>query len=84
MLIGINGSNRKFVVFTKRELLLILASFFFSLLVTLVAEGLVVLINFISNLCFYGEISIEHKSLTDNKLGAWVILVPIAGGLVVG
>lgn len=50
----------------------------------LVAEGLLELINFFTNLCFYGKISFAPTSPAHNHLGAWVILVPTAGGLLVG
>jgi chloride channel protein, CIC family len=42
------------------------------------------LIGFFTNLAFYHEISFHFRSPQFNTLGPWVILVPVAGGLVVG
>ncbi len=50
----------------------------------LVARGLTALIGLITNLSFYGRFSSAFVSPADNHLGAWVIAVPIAGGLIVG
>lgn len=50
----------------------------------LVAEGLLELIYFFTNLCFYGRISFAEVSPAHNHLGPWVILVPTIGGLLVG
>src|SRR6185437_12933148 len=50
----------------------------------LVAQGLIELIYFFTNLFFYGRISFAQVYPTDNHLGLWVILVPALGGLVVG
>ena len=49
-----------------------------------VAQGLVRLIGFFTNLAFYGKWSTEFVSPAGNTLGAWVIAVPIVGGIVVG
>jgi chloride channel protein, CIC family len=50
----------------------------------LVAEGLLKLIYFFTNLCFYGRLSFVNVSPVHNHLGLWVIAVPAAGGLIVG
>lgn len=50
----------------------------------LVAEGLLELIYFFTNLCFYGRISFADVSPANNHLGPWVILIPTIGGLLVG
>lgn len=50
----------------------------------LVAEGLLELIYFFTNLCFYGRFSFAITSPAHNHLGPWVILIPAAGGLLVG
>ncbi len=50
----------------------------------LVAEGLLELIYFFTNLCFYGKFSFAITSPAHNHLGLWVILFPTAGGLLVG
>jgi H+/Cl- antiporter ClcA len=49
-----------------------------------VAPALMKLIGFITNLSFYGRISSDFSSPAENHLGAWVILIPALGGIVVG
>src|SRR5512140_981924 len=48
------------------------------------AQALVHLINFFTNLCFYGRWSIDPASPLGNQLGAWVIAIPPLGGIIVG
>lgn len=55
-----------------------------AILVGFIAKGLLYLINFFTNLFFYGTLSIHEGSPAHNELGYWVILVPVAGGVVVG
>lgn len=50
----------------------------------LVAEGLLELIYFFTNLCFYGKLSFAITSPAHNHLGLWVIAVPTIGGSIVG
>jgi H+/Cl- antiporter ClcA len=50
----------------------------------LVAQGLLELIYFFTNLFFYGRFSFAVTSPAHNHLGLWVILIPPAGGLLVG
>src|SRR5690349_4159570 len=49
----------------------------------LVAQVLIRLIGFITNLSFYGRFSPSFASAAGNHLGWWVLLVTVAGGLVV-
>src|SRR3984957_3519481 len=51
---------------------------------SLCARLLTWLIGIVTNLAFYGRISSAFSSPAGNTLGAWVIVVPIVGGLVVG
>ncbi len=50
----------------------------------LVAPALTHLIGFVTNLCFYGRISTAFVSPAGNRLGLWVVFVPVAGGIIVG
>ena len=50
----------------------------------LVAEGLTLLIWFVTNFSFYGRLSIDHLSPADNHLGLFVIIPPVIGGVIVG
>lgn len=49
-----------------------------------IAQGLMTLIAFITNLSFFGRVSSAHASPADNTLGLLVIGVPVIGGLIVG
>ena len=50
----------------------------------LVAQGLLELIALFTNLFFYGKWSFVMTSPAHHHLGAWVILIPAVGGLLVG
>src|SRR5690606_29756170 len=50
----------------------------------LIAELLTALIALVTNLAFYGRLSLSHASPADNQLGLWVIGVPVLGGIIVG
>jgi CIC family chloride channel protein len=49
-----------------------------------VAQALTRLIGLVTNVAFYGRFAAEFTSPADNHLGAWVIAVPVLGGIVVG
>ncbi|TDN69772.1 chloride channel protein [Paraburkholderia sp. BL10I2N1] len=51
---------------------------------TLAAFVLLSLIHLFTNLFFFGTLSFADRSPAHNTLGVWVILVPVAGGLIVG
>lgn len=55
-----------------------------AILVGFIAKALIFLINFFTNVFFYGRISLHEVSPAGNGLGPWVIAVPVAGGLMVG
>ena len=48
------------------------------------AEVLQALISFFTNLSFYGTLSFAPQGPAGNRLGVWVVLVPVLGGLIVG
>jgi len=50
----------------------------------LVAQGLIELIYFFTNLFFFRRISFDQVYPTHNHMGLWVIAIPALGGLVVG
>lgn len=52
--------------------------------ISVIAKALIYLIDFITNISFYGNFSIEPSSPAGNHLGIWVILIPALGGLIVG
>ncbi len=49
-----------------------------------VAKGLLWLIDAITNLAYFGRLSAAPATPAQNALGAWSILVPVVGGLVIG
>ena len=55
-----------------------------GLVAGLVAYALYKLIGLFTNLFFFHQWSTAFRSVGSHQLGAWVILVPVAGGLVVG
>ena len=50
----------------------------------LAAEALIALIGLITNLGFYGRVSLAFTSPKDNALGAAVVVIPVLGALIVG
>jgi len=50
----------------------------------LIAQVLVRMIYFFTNLSFYGRLAISPVSPADNHLGLWVIVIPVLGAIVIG
>jgi CIC family chloride channel protein len=55
-----------------------------ALVTGFVARLLVTVISLVTNLAFFGRLSVHEVSPAANHLGLWVIAVPVIGGLVVG
>jgi H+/Cl- antiporter ClcA len=72
------------VLLSKRVVALSGVAIVVAFAAAMVAQVLTGLIGLITNLAFYGRWSTEFTSPAGNKLGAAVILVPIAGAIVVG
>ncbi|HLX63834.1 MAG TPA: chloride channel protein [Planctomycetota bacterium] len=53
-------------------------------LAALTAEVLMHLIAFFTNVSFFGRASMQAASPAQNHLGAWVIAIPVIGGIIVG
>ncbi|HTQ40687.1 MAG TPA: chloride channel protein [Pirellulales bacterium] len=49
-----------------------------------IAKVLIHLIDFITNLAFYGRFSLDAVDAWDNHLGLFVIFIPVIGGLIIG
>ena len=49
-----------------------------------IAQGLTRLIGLVTNISFYGRLSSAFVSPADHRLGPWVVLVPVLGGVIVG
>src|SRR5665213_868724 len=67
-----------------RVLLLAALAIVIGGLAGLTAEGLTLLITMVTNLSFYGRLSMTAVSPALNHLGAWVLIPPVLGGLAVG
>ncbi len=59
-------------------------AFVIAVCVSAIARFLIILIDFVTQLSFYGRFSGAAVSPADNTLGLWVILIPAAGGILVG
>jgi len=68
----------------KRVLVLSLMAIIIGALSAVVAQLLVGLIAAITNLSFYGRLSTTFSSPANNHLRAWVIFIPVVGGLLIG
>lgn len=55
-----------------------------AIAICFIAKFLVLLIDVVTNISFYGKFALENNGPANNHLGLWVILVPVIGGLVVG
>ncbi len=55
-----------------------------AICISFIARLLVDLISVITNISFFGRISVEESSPAHHSLGLWVILVPAIGGVVIG
>lgn len=68
----------------RRSLLICALCMIVAAVVTVVARLLVYLIGLVTNIAFYGRVAGDLVSPANNHLGAWVILVPIIGSVIVG
>ncbi len=68
----------------RRVLLLSLMAIVIGALSALVAKILVWLIAIITNLVFYRTLSADFLSPVNHRLGPFVILAPVVGGLIIG
>lgn len=68
----------------KRVFFLSLQAAFNALVIGIIAKALVLLIDLITNISFYGNLSFKPSLPANNTLGWIVIFVPVAGSLIVG
>jgi CIC family chloride channel protein len=52
--------------------------------ISFIARLLVMLINLVTNISFFGKFDLSFHSPAGNQLGLWVIIIPIIGGVIVG
>lgn len=67
-----------------RTLYISAVSILVAVAAAIVARLLTALIGLITNLSFFGRFSFSFSSPAENHLGAYVILIPVVGGLIVG
>jgi len=70
----------------RRTLLLCVLAVLLGLAAAVTARVLVALIFFVTNLAFFGRLSVAavEPAAAVPALGAWVVLIPVLGGLLVG
>lgn len=78
------GNVKKPFLLKGRLLTISLYSVIVAAAISLIAKVLVSLINLVTNISFYGSVSLAFHSPANNQLGVWVIFVPAIGGLLVG
>jgi chloride channel protein, CIC family len=71
-------------VVDKRVFYLSMQAIVNAIVIGIIAKALVLLINLITNISFYGKFSIEDAGPANNHLGLFVIILPVIGGLIVG
>jgi H+/Cl- antiporter ClcA/CBS domain-containing protein len=69
---------------TPRLIVVSAIALLIGILCAFVAAALTSLIAFFTNVFFYGQLSLVLRSPAFHQLGAWVIAVPVVGGLVIG
>jgi CIC family chloride channel protein len=75
---------RRSTLIDRRVLMISAAAIVVAIAAALIAQLLTGLIGVVTNLAFYGRWSTAFSSPAGNHLGAWVIVVPAIGGLIVG
>lgn len=70
--------------FGIRTIYIAVISVFLGIFSGFIARLLTGLIGLITNVCFYGKVSTAFVSPANNKLGLFVILVPVIGAIIVG
>ncbi len=83
---GLHASRDRLADFSTDRRVLVLAGLaaVIGLLAAFVAYALVWLIAVITNLAYYQRFSSHFMSPAANTLGAWAVLIPAVGGLVIG
>jgi H+/Cl- antiporter ClcA len=75
---------RRSTLIDRRVLRITLVAVVLGVAAAFIAQLLTALIGVVTNVAFYGRWSTDFSSPAGNHLGAWVIVVPVLGGLIVG
>jgi H+/Cl- antiporter ClcA len=85
ILTSLEEQDVKYVSFKKSRLIQISAhAVLVAVAISFIAKFLVLLINFVTNIAFYGSFDLSFHSPAGNHLGLWVIIIPAIGGILVG
>ena len=77
--------NRRPRTLADRRLLIIcLLAIGLGLVAAVVSQILLMLIQLCTNIAFFGRFDLHDSSPADNRLGLFVLLVPVVGGLIIG
>ncbi len=68
----------------RRIFYLSLQAIFNAIIIGFIAKVLIVLIDLITNIAFYGQFSLKYNPPGTSMLGWAVIFIPVIGGLIVG
>jgi H+/Cl- antiporter ClcA len=68
----------------RRVLYISLLSILLAVATAFVAKGLVSLIGIITDISFFGHLKPVLTAPVGSHLGLWIILIPVAGGIIVG
>ncbi len=79
-----NATTSKNSYNKKRLFKLSIYAFIIAACISFIAKFLVYLIDLITNISFYGKLSIEPVNPANNTYGWWVVIVPVIGGLIIG
>src|SRR5690606_30771208 len=78
------GINSSALPNKTRIIVIALYAVAIAALISLIAKFLVLFINMITNISFYGTFSVHEGTPWATNLGIWVIVIPAIGGLIVG
>jgi chloride channel protein, CIC family len=81
---SVDALESKKEIVDKRVFYLSLQAIANAIIIGFVAKFLVLLINLITNISFYGKFSLQNVGPAGNQLGWLVVVIPVIGGLIVG
>lgn len=71
-------------IFHKRDIYLAIVGIAIGVFIGVFSEILKSLINFVTNLAYYGRFSFTYSSPSEHHWGYWSFFIPIVGGLLIG
>ncbi len=78
------STNKASFILKTRLIYISALSIIVAVAISIIARLLIYLINLITNISFYGLFDFSFHSPANNHLGAWVIIMPAIGGVLVG